>query len=179
MILAMRSEARSTSGNQSLQAVIDLVRHNSINSPMSSKACAGTQPSECEIRCTQSLSEGNLSRHTKRESAAIVMRLLCRCLPSLPRRPRCLSRASTHCAGPYTDSRDDRPNQPKRRNPPPAATTGHRSTCWRTRHQAGLVPNAENEKGQLSLTFSFIKFGTPKGIRTPVTAVKRRCPRPG
>jgi hypothetical protein len=23
------------------------------------------------------------------------------------------------------------------------------------------------------------KLGTPKGIRTPVTAVKRRCPRPG
>jgi hypothetical protein len=50
MIFAIRSAARSTSGSQSLHAVIDLVRHSSKNSHRSSFACAGTQPSECEIR---------------------------------------------------------------------------------------------------------------------------------
>ncbi len=30
-----------------------------------------------------------------------------------------------------------------------------------------------------SLLLASFKLGTPMGIRTPVTAVKRRCPRPG
>ena len=41
MIFAIRAAARSTSGSQSLHAVIDLVRHSSKNSPRSSFACAG------------------------------------------------------------------------------------------------------------------------------------------
>ena len=35
---------------------------------------------------------------------------------------------------------------------------------------------AKKKVGLTDLLFN--KFGTPKGIRTPVTAVKRRCPRP-
>jgi hypothetical protein len=35
------------------------------------------------------------------------------------------------------------------------------------------------DKKKASDSRGFYKFGTPKGIRTPVTAVKRRCPRPG
>jgi hypothetical protein len=50
MIFAIRAAARSTSGNQSLHAVIDLVCHSSKNSPRSSLAWAGTQPSECEMK---------------------------------------------------------------------------------------------------------------------------------
>ena len=50
MILLIRSAARSTSGSQSLHAVIDFVRHSSKNSRRSSSACAGTQPSECEMK---------------------------------------------------------------------------------------------------------------------------------
>src|ERR1043165_4036077 len=52
MILAMRSAARSTSGSQSPQAVIDFVRHSSKNSARSVAALAGTHPSECEMKCT-------------------------------------------------------------------------------------------------------------------------------
>src|SRR5207249_2053428 len=59
----------STSGNQSLHAVIDLVRHSSKNSTRSSLACAGTQPSECEMKCTQSSSAGNCLRYSSRLSA--------------------------------------------------------------------------------------------------------------
>src|SRR5215813_12339296 len=69
MILAIRSAARSTSGSQSFHAVIDLVRHSSKNSPRSSFACAGTQPSECEMKCTQSSSAGNCLRYSSRLSA--------------------------------------------------------------------------------------------------------------
>src|SRR4051812_11275025 len=69
MIFAIRSAARSTSGNQSLHAVIDLVCHCSKNSPRSSFAFAGTQPSECEIRCTHCSSAGNSFRYSSRLSA--------------------------------------------------------------------------------------------------------------
>src|SRR5262245_57909910 len=69
MILAIRAAARSTSGSQSLQAVIDLVRHSSKNSPRSSLACAGTQPSECEMKWTHSSSAGNALRYSSRLSA--------------------------------------------------------------------------------------------------------------
>src|SRR3954468_21599402 len=69
MILAIRSAARSTSGSQSFQAVIDLVRHSSKNSPRSSKACAGTQPSECEMRWTHSSRAGKNLRYSTKLSA--------------------------------------------------------------------------------------------------------------
>src|SRR4051812_32154399 len=69
MIFAIRSAARSTSGNQSLHAVIDFVCHSSKNSPRSSFAFAGTQPSECEIRCTHCSSAGNSFRYSSRLSA--------------------------------------------------------------------------------------------------------------
>src|ERR1700710_356262 len=69
MIFAIRAAARSTSGNQSLHAVIDLVRHSSKNSSRSSLACAGTQPSECEMKCTHSSSAGNFERYSIRLSA--------------------------------------------------------------------------------------------------------------
>ena len=65
----MRSAARSTSGSQSLHAVIDLVCHSSKNSPRSSLACAGTQPSECEMKCTHCSSAGNSLRYSSRLSA--------------------------------------------------------------------------------------------------------------
>ncbi len=44
----------------------------------------------------------------------------------------------------------------------------------RLSHQNDRNKKAFPKKG----SFNY-KFGTPKGIRTPVTAVKRRCPRPG
>src|SRR5215471_9688607 len=69
MILAIRAAAASTSGSQSLHAVIDLVRHSSKNSTRSSLALAGTQPSECEIRWTHSSSAGNAVRYSSRLSA--------------------------------------------------------------------------------------------------------------
>ena len=69
MIFAMRAAARSTSGSQSLHAVIDFVRHSSKNSARSSFACAGTQPSECEMKCTHSSSAGNCLRYSSRLSA--------------------------------------------------------------------------------------------------------------
>src|SRR3954471_11931459 len=69
MILAIRAAAASTSGSQSLHAVIDLVRHSSKYSARSSLALAGTQPSECEIRWTQSSSAGNAARYSSRLSA--------------------------------------------------------------------------------------------------------------
>ena len=62
MIFAIRAAARSTSGSQSLHAVIDLVCQRSKNSARSSLAFAGTQPSECEIRWTQSSSAGKRGR---------------------------------------------------------------------------------------------------------------------
>ena len=65
MIFAIRSAARSTSGSQSLHAVIDLVRHSSKNSVRSSFAFAGTQPSECEMKCTHSSSAGNCLRYSE------------------------------------------------------------------------------------------------------------------
>src|SRR5262245_13577865 len=69
MILAIRAAAASTSGNQSLHAVIDLVRHSSKNSPRSSLAFAGTQPSECEMKWTHSSSAGNALRYSSKLSA--------------------------------------------------------------------------------------------------------------
>src|SRR5512140_2992876 len=69
MIFWIRSAARSTSGSQSLHAVIDFVRHSSKNSARSSLACSGTHPSECEMKCTHSSSAGNSLRYSSRLSA--------------------------------------------------------------------------------------------------------------
>src|SRR5687767_7400038 len=69
MIFEARAAARSTSGNQSLHAVIDFVRQSSKNSARSSFACAGTQPSECEMKWTHSSSAGNCLRYSRRLSA--------------------------------------------------------------------------------------------------------------
>src|SRR5215468_2110605 len=69
MILAIRAAAASTSGSQSLHAVIDLVRHSSKNSARSSLALAGTQPSEWEMKWTHSSSAGNALRCSSRLSA--------------------------------------------------------------------------------------------------------------
>src|SRR5262249_23701357 len=43
--------------------------HSSKNSPRSSFACAGTHPSECEMKCTHSSSAGNRLRYSRRLSA--------------------------------------------------------------------------------------------------------------
>ena len=56
---------------------------------------------------------------------------------------------------------------------PPAAST---SLALRDRTPAGFSPPFEfrHKKNHLSVVF----IGDPTGIRTPVTAVKGRCPRP-
>src|SRR5688572_26055331 len=77
MVFAIRAPARSTSGSQSDHAVIDLVRHCSANSARSSAARAGTQPSECEIRCTHCSSAGNALRCSSSESATGSAAMAC------------------------------------------------------------------------------------------------------
>src|SRR5262245_62122139 len=79
MIFSMRWAARSTSGSQSDQAVIDLVAHCSANSARSSLARPGTQPRECEMRWTHCSRAGNCARYSSRLSAtgsAMVARIL-------------------------------------------------------------------------------------------------------
>src|SRR6188474_288017 len=94
MILAMRSEARSTSGSQSLHAEIDLVRHSSKNSARSSLAWAGTQPSECEMKWTHSSRAGNALRCSSRLSATGSAMAWLTTDGAGPRRPRGAHRAA-------------------------------------------------------------------------------------
>src|SRR3954469_16412319 len=73
MFLPIRAPARSTSRTRSDPAVIHLLRHCWANSARSSAACAGTQPSECEMKWTQSSSAGNFARHASSGSSVIAM----------------------------------------------------------------------------------------------------------
>ena len=43
--------------------------------------------------------------------------------------------------------------------------------------RSGLVSGTKIEKGQRQHAGPFL-YGVPRGVRTPVTAVKGRCPRP-